>query len=166
MAKNEDEVGEYKRPDAVLAFEIYDDEISKKEAHLATIKGDMSEPYRRIKEEANFPKSVLSFIIKLDNMEEVKRDHFLLALSEGLKARDLFLPSDLVTMMQGQESGTSAIPTGKPDTSLLVDDEDEDLAPVEAFTEATEEELSKQAGRAAKTSRSKKPSITSISPLN
>lgn len=156
MAKDdEEEGGEYKRPDAALAFKIYDQQIKPKEAHLATIKGDMSEPYQQIKDNAHFPRKVLNFIIALENEEDAKRDHLLLALSEGMKHRKLYLPRDLVTMANGDDGG-NVIPFGdRDDDELLVDqDDDEDsdeesppLAAKEEFTEASEQEVAKQSGR-------------------
>ena len=104
--------GEYKRPDAVEAKRIFDSEIKPKNAHIATIKGDLSDPHKRIKDDCNFPRSVLNFITGLDDMEEAKRDHHLIALSEGLKAWNLHMPSDLVTAAQGQ-AGAEIVPIGE-----------------------------------------------------
>lgn len=132
--------GEYNRPDAAGAFKIYDNEIKSKLTHIATLKGDLSEPHKRIKDTCNFPRSVLNFIVALENMEDAKRDHFLLALSEGLKVRRLFMPRDLVTMANG-EAETNVIPLGeRRDAGLAT------LAERE-FEEATEEELAAQADR-------------------
>lgn len=104
--------GEYKRPDAAKAFEIYDKQIKPKKAKMSEIKGDLSQPYDDIKEHAHFPRKVLDFIVGLEELEEAKRDHFLLALSAGLEHRKLFLPRDLVTMADGQDGG-SVIPFGE-----------------------------------------------------
>ncbi len=133
--------GEYKRPDAALAFKIYDEQIKPKETHLATIKGDMSEPYQQIKNQAHFSRKVLNFIIGLENEEDAKRDHLLLTLSEGLKHRKLFLPRDLVTMAQG-EDGADVIPSGDraEDGDMFADDGDD-------FDEADEAELAQQESR-------------------
>lgn len=133
--------GEYKRPDAALAFKIYDEQVKPKETHLATIKGDMSEPYQQIKDQAHFPRKVLNFIIALENEEDAKRDHLLLALSEGLKHRKLFMPRDLVTMAQGDD-GDDVVPTGERD-------EDADMFALDGddFDEAGEEELAQQKAR-------------------
>jgi len=169
MAKDEDEAGEYKRPDAALAFKIYDQQIKPKEAHLATIKGDMSEPYQSIKDTAHFPRKVLNFILAIESEEDAKRDHHLLALSEGLKHRKLFLPRDLVTMAEGEDGGDIVGTEDRDDDDLLVDGvigesdlagtgeaiqipgENGGAAPVSRdpndFTEATPEELSAQEGR-------------------
>jgi hypothetical protein len=177
MAKNEDETGEYHRPNAELAFKIYDTTLKPKEAHLATIKGDMSEPYQQIKDQAHFPRKVLNFIIGLENEEDAKRDHMLLALSEGLKHRQLFLPRDLVTMASG-DAGSDVIPTGdRDDDDLLVDEgEDDDVdgpgelplaaeGPADTFTEASDEELGRQAGRKPRAARTARPSsVTRINP--
>lgn len=138
MAKT-DEAGEYQRPDAKKAFEIYDKQIKPKEAHMATLRGDMSQPYADIKEQAHFPRSVLNFVIKMENMEEAKRDHHLLALREALTHRKLFLPKDLFSA-----EGEEVIPEGdRDDGELLVDaaEDDDDF-------EASEAELAKQEGRA------------------
>lgn len=147
--------GEYHKPDAALAFKIYDSEIKAKLAHMATIKGDLSEPHKRIKENAHFPRKVLDFIVSLEDMEDSKRDHFLLALSEGLRHRRLYLPRDLVTIADG-DAGGSVIPMGersKPKLATLPmsapsDGTETDLADAgDGFDEASEDELAAQEGR-------------------
>lgn len=134
--------GEYKRPDAAKAFDIYDKQIAPKLAKMATLKGDLSQPYDDIKEHANFPRAVLNFIVKLEDLEEAKRDHFLLALAAGLDHRGLRLPRDLVTMAQG-EDGDSIVQTGearaRPHLVKTGDGEE--------FTEASDAELAKQRDR-------------------
>lgn len=130
--------GEYKRPDAAGALKIYKNEIASKHAHIATIKGDLSEPYKRIKDECNFPRKILDFLIQLDAMEEAKRDHWLIALSAGLTELDIFMPRDLVSMANGEDGG-SVIPIGSRSRSQLAtlnpadddfdDDDDEDADP-------------------------------------
>ena len=129
MADEEQDNTEYKRPDAAKAFEIYDRQIAPKLTHLATLKGDLSQPYDDIKEHANFPRKILNFIIALENEEDdSKRDHLLLALSEGLKHRKLFLPRDLVTMADGDAGGDIVMSEDREDDDLLIDD-DGDEAP-------------------------------------
>lgn len=133
--------GEYKRPDAAKAFEIFDKQIAPKLSFIAEKKGDLSQPYQDIKDQANFPRKVLDFIVKLEGEEDAKRDHLLLALAEGLRHRKLFLPRDLVTMAQGG-AGADVIPTGERESgglATLGDDDD--------FDEADEEELAAQEGR-------------------
>lgn len=146
MAKvEEQESTEYKRPDAAKAFDIYDKQIAPKLTHLATLKGDLSQPYDDIKQHANFPRSVLNFIVKLESEEDdAKRDHMLLALGEGLRHRKLFIPRDLVTMAEGND-GDDIVPTGEREDDMLatLDDDDDDF-------EASETELAAQAGRKTK----------------
>ncbi len=48
-----DVTGEYKRPNAARAIEIYDEHISPKLTHINTIKGDLKEPWQMLKDEAN-----------------------------------------------------------------------------------------------------------------
>lgn len=103
--------GEYQRPDAVGAFRIYDKEIKAKKAVIAEKTGDLSDPYSRIKDTCNFPRKILDLIIHLETQEDAKRDHMLLALSEGLRVRKLFMPRDLVTIADGDADG-DVIPTG------------------------------------------------------
>lgn len=134
--------GEYKRPDAAAALKIYREEIAPKKAHMATIKGDLSEPHKRIKDECNFPRKVLDFITGLAEMEDAKRDHWLLALNAGLAELRLTLPDDLVTRANGEEGG-AVVPTGareKPKLATLGG------KPTDGF-EATAEELAQQEGR-------------------
>lgn len=148
---DEDGGGEYIRPDAEKAFEIYDKQIKPKLAAIAEKKGDLSQPWDDIKEQAHFPRKVMNFIIALENEEEAKRDHLLLALAEGLKLRKLFLPSDLVTMANGEDSGP-VVPTGRrtrPQLVTVSDGTETDLADAGEmpFDEADEEELAAQQGR-------------------
>lgn len=134
--------GEYKRPDAAKAFDIYDKQIAPKLTHLSTLKGDLSQPYDDIKEHANFPRKVLNFIISLDGEEDAKRDHMLLALHEGLKHRGYAVPRDLVTMMEGAD-GDDIVPAGEREDVDMFSDEDDG----EDDFEAPPEELARQAGR-------------------
>lgn len=131
--------GEYKRPDGKLAVEIYKAEIAAKKEHIATIKGDLSEPYKRIKDNANFPKKILELCIQLDEMEDAKRDHWLLALNSGLDALKITMPADLVTMANGEDAG-SVIPSGARAKPRLVGVDDD--------FEMSEEELAAQKPRA------------------
>jgi hypothetical protein len=103
--------GEYQRPDAAGAFRIYDHEIKAKKAVIAEKTGDLSEPYSRIKDTCNFPRKILDLIVFLENQEDAKKDHFLLALSEGLKVRKLFMPRDLVTIADGDDNA-DVVPSG------------------------------------------------------
>lgn len=146
--------GEYKRPDAEKALEIFESEIAPKQAHMATIKGDLSDPYKRIKDDCHVPRKILDFAIVIADLEEAKRDHFLLALNLLFKELNVFMPSDLVTMAEG-EAGGNVIPLGsKPQSDDLVTlSEDDDDGDGEAPFEASEEELAKQQGRG----KSKKP---------
>lgn len=115
---NGDVNGEYKRPDAAKAFEIYDKQIKSKLAAIAEKKGDLSQPWDDIKEQAHFPRKVMNFILALEAEEDAKRDHLLLALGEGLKHRNLFMPRDLVSMANG-EDGDEIVPTGERERPFL-----------------------------------------------
>ena len=130
---------EYKRPDAAKAFQIYDTQIKPKLTKIDTARGECSQPWQDIKEHANFPRPVMNFLISLENIEDdAKRDHFLLALSEGLAHRKLFLPRDLVSIADGNEGGPIVQSEERPAMKLVgVDD----------FDEASEEELAAQEGR-------------------
>lgn len=172
--------GEYKKPNAERAFDIYDKQIAPKKANLETIRGDLSDPYTLIKDQCHFPRKVLDFIVSLEGQEDAKRDHMLLALSEGLKLRKLFMPRDLVTIANG-ETGANVIPEGerpRPQLATIMGQpatgDETDLADVGAQIaaeagpeddsdgddgafEATEAELDKQKGRGR--SRKKTPAI-------
>lgn len=144
--------GEYKRPDARTAIKIYKQEIAPKKEHLATIMGDLSDPYARIKDECNFPRTVLDLLFKLKGMEDAKRDHYLLALNLGLSELNITMPRDLVTMAEGTDGG-DVIPIGSRKTASMPtipsDGSETDLADAadDDFTEATEDELAAQTGR-------------------
>ena len=105
--------------DAVEAFKIYDREIAPKLGNIAEKRGELSEPWERIKETCNFPKKVMMFISQISEMEDYKRDHFLQALHEGMKAKKLYLPSDLVSMANGAEPDEAVIPISKGSKAKL-----------------------------------------------
>ncbi len=150
MTKEEQDSGEYQRPDTAKAFDIYYKQIAPKLTHLSTLKGDLSQPYDDIKQHAHFPRKVLNFIIGLENEEDdAKRDHLLLALAEGLRHRKLFIPRDLVTMAEGVDED-DIVPTGeREEVDMFADDDDDGND--ENF-EASEAELAAQAGRVGKRS--------------
>jgi len=170
--------GEYSRPDAKTAFKIYREEIAPKKAHMATLKGDLSDPHKRIKDDCHFPRKVMDFLVSLDEMEDAKRDHFLLAMNLGMAELGMTLPRDLVTMAEGKD-GDNIIPMGerkKPqlatlpihegDNADLADGDDTPDAVDRAeddFTEATEEELAAQKGRAE--TKAKKASVATMKPV-
>lgn len=142
--------GEYKRPDAKRALKIYTEEIAPKKAHMDTIKGDLSDPFKRIKDDCHTPRKMLELVVGLTDMEDAKRAHHLLALNLLLEAAGLEMPRDLVTMAEGKD-GDPVIPTAARPKPKLVEPpvahptDDRDLAG--DFTEATEEELAQQEGR-------------------
>ncbi len=120
--------GQYHPPNMVEAKKIHDLEIKPGLAVIATKKGDIAEPYKKIKDDCHCPRLILNFLVALDNMEEHKRDHHLLALREGLLAYKLFMPSDMVTKAKG-EDGQEVVPT-----------KDRDNAPLAALAEEMAEE--------------------------
>ena len=117
--KQTDNGGEYKKPDAAGAFQIYDREIKAKKAVIAEKTGDLSEPYSRIKDTCNYPRKILDLIIFIEDQEDAKRDHLLLALSAGLKVRKLFMPSDLVTRAEGEDGGDIVPTSSRPRPQLV-----------------------------------------------
>lgn len=160
--------GEYKRPDARKAIDIYDKQIAPKLAHINTLKGDLSEPWGDLKEQSHVSKKDFGYVQGLvDEEDDAKREHRILSLFELMKARGIGMPDDLVTRADGT-AGEPPIPTVKRTGPRLVtlpvlepdQGDSKDLAaaaglePDEpAFIEMSEEELSAQEGRknAAKT---------------
>lgn len=148
--KNDDEIettgdvtGEYKRPNAKRAIEIFDEHISPKLTHIATIKGDLAEPWQMLKDEANIPRSVFNFVQKLvDEDDDAKREHMLRALRELLIAYNLTITPDLVDQAQGHNSENVVQFGQRRETGLEGLTGDDDF-------EASEEELAQQEGRGA-----------------
>jgi hypothetical protein len=155
-AKEEGENGgEYKRPDAAKAFDIYHKQIKPKLTKIDTARGELSQPWQDIKEHAHFPRPVMNFIISLGNIDDdAKRDHYLLALRDGLRHEKMFLPRDLVTMADGDDGEDLVDTEDRPGLRLVGIDDDEEAQPPsddsdladDEFTEATEEELARQEG--------------------
>lgn len=136
--------GEYKRPNAKRAIEIFDEHISPKLTAMNTIKGDLKEPWQMVKDEANIPRSVFNFVQKLvDEDDDAKREHMLRSLRELLIAYDLTIEPDLVDQAYGHNSANIVQFGGRRDPGLATlsdDDDDDDF-------EASEEELAQQEGR-------------------
>ncbi len=100
-----DVTGEYKRPNAARAIEIYDEHISPQLTHINTIKGDLKEPWQMVKDEANFPRKEFNYIQSLvEEDDDAKRSHRLRALRELLIARYLTVEPDLVDQAEGHNS--------------------------------------------------------------
>lgn len=148
--------GEYKKPDAAKAIEIYDRQIKPKLTQINTLKGDLSDPWGDLKEHARISKKDFNYVQGLvDEEDDAKRDHRLLSLYELLKARRIALPSDLVTRAEGID-GASIVPFGerkRPQLATLPmgvpsDGTETDLGDAgDGFTEATDEELAAQRDR-------------------
>lgn len=140
-----DVTGEYKRPNAVRALEIYDTHISPKLTHIATIKGDLKEPWQMLKDEANMPRKEFNYVQSLvEEDDDAKLEHRLRALRELLIAHDLTIPPDLVDQAQGHNSSNIVQFGERRETGLegLTGDDDDDF-------EASPEELAQQEGRGA-----------------
>lgn len=132
--------GEYKRPNAKRAIEIFDEHISPKLTHMATIKGDLKEPWQMLKDEANIPRPVFNFVQKLvDEDDDAKREHMLRSLRDLLIAYGLTITPDLVDAAQGHNS-SNIVPFGGSSKPFLPGVGDDDF-------EASPEELAQQEGR-------------------
>lgn len=147
--KTEDEIeatgdvtGEYKRPNAKRAAEIFEAHISPKLTHIATIKGDLAEPWQMLKKEAHMPRKEFNYVQTLiEEDDDAKREHRLRALRELLIHYGLTLEPDLVDQAQGHNS-SNIVPIGAASKPFLpgVGDDDDDF-------EASPEELAQQEGR-------------------
>lgn len=134
--------GEYKRPNAARAVEIFDANISPKLTHINTIKGDLKEPWQMLKDEANMPRKEFNYVQTLvDEDDDAKREHRLRALRELLIHYGLTIQPDLVDTAQGHNSA-NVVQFGAATKPFLpgVGDDDDDF-------EASPEELAQQEGR-------------------
>jgi hypothetical protein len=135
--------GEYKRPNAERAIEIYDEHISPKLTHINTIKGDLKEPWQMLKTEANVSRKEFNYVQSLvEEDDDAKREHRLRSLRELLIAHDLTIAPDLVDQANGHNSA-NIVQFGQrrdPGLATLEDDDEEEF-------EASAEELAMQEGR-------------------
>lgn len=120
--------GEYKRPNAARAVEIFDERISPKLTHIATIKGDLKEPWQLLKDEANMPRKEFNYVQTLvDEDDESKLEHRLRALRELLVHYGLTITPDLVDAAQGHNSENIVQFGARRDPGLAtLEDEDTD----------------------------------------
>ena len=105
--------GEYQKPNAKLAIEIYRTQVLPKKSVIAEKTGDLSDPYAQIKDQCHFPRAILDMLFRLEAMEDAKRDHNLLALHEGLSAMNFAVPHDLVARAQGKAPDEAVVPAAK-----------------------------------------------------
>jgi len=112
--------GQYNAPDAKGALKIYREEIAPRKAIISEKTGDLSDPYKRIKDNCHFPRKVLDFLIQLSEMEDSKRDHFLTALHAGMTELNISRPVDLVSMAEGADANEPVIPAAKRNRPKLV----------------------------------------------
>lgn len=110
-----DDGGVYNAPNAAEAIKIYRNEIAPRKAFISEKSGDLSDPYKRIKEDCNFPRKVIDFLFFLEGCEDAKRDHFLTALHQGLTEMNFKRPTDLLTLASGQAGGDVVPGGGKAD---------------------------------------------------
>lgn len=103
--------GVYNAPNAREAIKIYRNEIAPRKAFIQEKSGDLSDPYKRIKDECNFPRKIIDLLFFLEGCEDAKRDHFLTALHQGLTEMNFKRPTDLLTLAEGQAGG-DVVPGG------------------------------------------------------
>ena len=130
--------GEYKRPNAARAVEIYDEHISPKLTHINTIKGDLKEPWQMLKDEAHMPRKEFNYVQSLvEEDDDAKREHRLRALRELLIHYDLTIAPDLVDQANGHNSA-NVVQFGERRPTGLEGLMGEDDAEVSEGTEASE----------------------------
>lgn len=121
-----DVTGEYKRPNAARAIEIFDEHISPKLTHINTIKGDLKEPWQMLKDQANMPRKEFNYVQSLvEEDDDAKLEHRLRALRELLVHYGLTITPDLVDVAQGHNS-ENIVPFGArrdPGLATLEDDD-------------------------------------------
>lgn len=105
------EGGVYNKPNAREAIKIYRNEVAPRKAFINEKSGDLSDLYKRIKDDCNFPRKVIDFLFFLEGCEDAKRDHFLTALHEGLTEMNFKRPTDLLTLAEGNAGG-DVVPGG------------------------------------------------------
>lgn len=103
--------GVYNAPNAREAIKIYRNEVAPRKAFINEKSGDLSDPYKRIKDDCNFPRKVNDFLFFLEGCEDAKRDHFLTALHAGLTEMNFKRPTDLLTLAEGNAGG-DVVPGG------------------------------------------------------
>lgn len=146
--KTEDEIettgdvtGEYKRPNAARAVEIFDEHISPKLTQINTLKGDLKEPWQMVKDEANMPRKEFNYVQSLvDEDDDAKLEHRLRALRELLIHYGLTIQPDLVDKANGHNSANIVQFGQRRETGLEGLTGDDDF-------EASEEKLAQQEGR-------------------
>lgn len=105
------EGGVYNAPNAREAIKIYRNEVAPSKAFINEMSGDLSDPYKRIKDDCHFPRKVIDFLFFLEGCEDAKRDHFLTALHAGLTEMNFKRPTDLLTLAEGNAGG-DVVPGG------------------------------------------------------
>jgi hypothetical protein len=90
------ENGAQKPIDAARAVKIAKTDILPAQSKVGEFAQEMSTAYKEIKKECNIPSSVMKLGIKLNDMEDYRRDHWLRAFEAVRKELNLFVQPDLV----------------------------------------------------------------------
>ena len=119
-AKKEADVqGEVGKPDFERAMKIYKADIKRSQSKVGEFSQELSTAYKSIKKDCNIQPGAMKLFVKLDNMEESKRDDFLRSLNGLMKTGSIFMPRDMLDFAEGAEASESVIPTGeKPKPTL------------------------------------------------
>lgn len=121
-AKEADINGEVGQPDFERAMEIYKGDIKPSQSKVGEYSQELSTAYKSIKKDCNIQPGAMKLFVKLDSMEESKRDDFLRSLNGLMKAGSIFMPRDMLDIAGGAEGQESVIPTGeksKPDLKTV-----------------------------------------------
>ncbi|WP_417615347.1 hypothetical protein [Parasphingorhabdus sp.] len=118
-AKEADVNGEVGQPDFERAMKIYKGDIKPAQGKVGEFSQELSTAYKSIKKDCNIQPGAMKLYVKLDGMEESKRDDFLRSLNGLMKAGGIFMPRDMLDAAAGAEAGESVIPTAeKPKPKL------------------------------------------------
>jgi len=108
--KDDDTGGVLKPIDAARAKRLVIEDIIPGKSAVGEAMQGVSEAFKVIKKQCNIPSEIVRLAIKLKDMEDAKRDHWLRALNAMLREFNLeVIEPDLVDKANG-ENGTSVIP--------------------------------------------------------
>jgi hypothetical protein len=120
--------GEVKKIDVDNAFRIVRNDIKPNISKVGEHNQEVSTAYKAIKKDCGIPSWIIKLGLKLESMEDFKRDHEMRALNLWLAKLGFdMIPADLVDQAEGK-GDTNVIPLKAGDgggLATLADDDDE-----------------------------------------
>lgn len=112
--------GEIKPMDVDLVLKLIRTDIRPAQAKVGDHAQEMSTAYKAVKKQGNMNPQAVRLAVRLDDMEDAAREHWLRSFRAILSGLNIFIPRDLVDVAEGvPDSAMSAVPVAEREPAAL-----------------------------------------------